>query len=188
MLTPELETAIRNSLEDATRRGHEFAALEHLLLALLADEKTADVVKHCGGSVSRLSGKLEAFLESELKPLPESERERAQPTLAFARVIQRAVNHVLGAGKEKASGANVLVAMFAESDSHAVAFLKEEGITRLDVVSYISHGISKLLPAKSPNSSGQGSRRQQPAPEDEAEEAPADPLAAYAVNLNERAR
>ena len=90
MLTPELETAIRNSLEDATRRGHEFAALEHLLLALLGDEKTAEVVKHCGGSVSRLSDKLEAFLESELKPLPESERERSQPTLAFARVIQRA--------------------------------------------------------------------------------------------------
>ena len=121
MLTPELETAIRNSLEDATRRGHEFAALEHLLLALLADEKTADVVKHCGGSVSRLSGKLEAFLETELKPLPESERERAQPTLAFARVIQRAVNHVLGrrqgegVGAERA-GRDVLGARFARGD------------------------------------------------------------------------
>ena len=156
MLTPELETAIRNSLEDATRRGHEFAALEHLLLALMADEKTAEVVKHCGGSVSRLSGKLEAFLEAEVTPLPESERERAQPTLAFARVIQRAVNHVLGAGKAQASGANVLVAMFSEPDSHAVTFLKEEGITRLDVVSYISHGISKLLPAKTSGLPGQG--------------------------------
>ena len=185
MLTPELETAIRNSLEDATRRGHEFAALEHLLLALLADEKTADVVKHCGGSVSRLNGKLEAFLETELKPLPESERERAQPTLAFARVIQRAVNHVLGAGKEKASGPNVLVAMFAESDSHAVTFLKEEGITRLDIVSYISHGISKLLPAKTTGMPGQGGA---PTGDDEDEEAPVDPLAKYAVNLNERAR
>ncbi|HMF42559.1 MAG TPA: AAA family ATPase, partial [Polyangia bacterium] len=186
MLTPELETAIRNSLEDATRRGHEFAALEHLLLALLADEKTADVVKHCGGSVSRLSGKLEAFLETELKPLPESERERAQPTLAFARVIQRAVNHVLGAGKEKAAGPNVLVAMFSEPDSHAVTFLKEEGITRLDVVSYISHGISKLLPAKTSGMPGQGGP--QPVGDDEDEEGPVDPLAKYAVNLNERAR
>jgi len=185
MLTPELETAIRNSLEDATRRGHEFAALEHLLPALLADEKTADVVKHCGGSVSRLTGKLEAFLESELKPLPESERERAQPTLAFARVIQRAVNHVLGAGKAQASGPNVLVAMFAEPDSHAVTFLKEEGITRLDVVSYISHGISKLLPAKTSGMPGQGG----PQPmDDEDEEVPVDPLTKYAVNLNERAR
>ncbi|HXU06015.1 MAG TPA: ATP-dependent Clp protease ATP-binding subunit ClpA [Polyangia bacterium] len=184
MLTPELETAIRNALEDATRRGHEFAALEHLLLALLGDGNTADVVKHCGGSVSRLSGKLEAFLETELKPLPESERERAQPTLAFARVIQRAVNHVLGAGKAQASGPNVLVAMFAEPDSHAVTFLKEEGITRLDVVSYISHGISKLLPAKTTGLPG-GER---PMGEDEDEETPVDPLAKYAVNLNERAR
>src|SRR3954451_13909542 len=104
MLTPELETAIRNSLEDATRRGHEFAALEHLLLALLADEKTADVVKHCGGSGSRLNGKLEAFHETELKPLPESERERAQPTLAFARVIQRAGHPPRGGGGGEEGG------------------------------------------------------------------------------------
>ena len=118
------------------------------------------MVKHCGGSVSRLSGKLEAFLETELKPLPEDERERAQPTLAFARVIQRAVNHVLGRGQgARRRGANVLVAMFSEPDSHAVTFLKEEGITRLDVVSYISHGISKLLPAKTTGMPGQGGAR-----------------------------
>ena len=185
MLTPELEAAIRNSLEDATRRGHEFAALEHLLLALLGDEKTADVVKHCGGSIPRLSGKLEEFLENELQPLPESERERSQPTLAFARVIQRAVNHVLGAGKEKAAGPNVLVAMFSEPDSHAVTFLKEEGISRLDIVSYISHGISKLLPAKTSGLPGQGGSRPM---DDEDEEVPVDPLAKFAINLNEQAK
>jgi ATP-dependent Clp protease ATP-binding subunit ClpA len=123
MLSTELEAAIRRALDDATRRGHEFSALEHLLLALLADEKTAEVIKHCGGSVGRLGGKLETFLESEIKPLPEEDRERAQPTLAFARVIQRAVNHVLGAGKKQANGANVLVAMFSEPESYAVAFL-----------------------------------------------------------------
>ncbi len=184
MLTPELEAAIRQALDDATRRGHEFSGLEHLLLALLKDEKTAEVVKHCGGSVTRLHGKLEAFLETEIKPLPEEDRERAQPTLAFARVIQRAVNHVLGAGKAQANGPNVLVALFAEPESHAVAFLKDEGIGRLDVVSYISHGISKLLPAKTgvPGDGDSG-----PSDED-AEETPADPLAAFAVNLNERAR
>jgi ATP-dependent Clp protease ATP-binding subunit ClpA len=185
MLSPELETAIRRALDDATARGHEFSGLEHLLLALLADEKTADVVKHCGGSVGRLIDKLESFLTSELVPLPEDQRERAQPTLGFARVVQRAVNHVLGAGKSEASGPNVLVALYSEPDSHAVAFLKEEGISRLDVVSYISHGISKLLPAKTPG--GGGGRARQPS-DDEAEEAPADPLAAFAVNLNERAR
>jgi ATP-dependent Clp protease ATP-binding subunit ClpA len=186
MLSPELEAAIRRALDDATRRGHEFSALEHLLLALLGDDKTADVIKQCGGSVGRLGGKLEAFLETEIKPLPEEERERAQPTLAFARVIQRAVNHILGAGKKQATGANVLVAMFAEPESYAVAFLKEEGISRLDVVSYISHGISKLLPAKTTGSPGQEGAR--PAGDDDGDEAPVDPLTAYAVNLNERAR
>ncbi len=187
MLSAELEQAIRQALDDATERGHEFSGLEHLLLALMGDEKTAEVIKHCGGSVKRLQDKLEEFLEKEIKPLPEDQRDRAQPTLGFARVVQRAVNHVIGAGKSEANGPNALVALYSEPDSHAVAFLKEEGITRLDVVSYISHGISKLLPAKSPNSGG-GSRRQQPQQEDEGEEAPADPLAAYAVNLNERAR
>ncbi|HXU65394.1 MAG TPA: AAA family ATPase, partial [Polyangia bacterium] len=183
MLSPELETAIRRALDDATERGHEFSGLEHLLLALLADDKTAEVIKHCGGSLGRLDKKLEEFLDTQIKPLPEDERERAQPTLAFARVVQRAVNHVLGAGKQQASGPNVLVALFSEPESHAVAFLKEEGISRLDIVSYISHGISKLLPAKT-GVPGQGG----PSPDDDAEEAPADPLAQFAVNLNERAR
>jgi ATP-dependent Clp protease ATP-binding subunit ClpA len=186
MLSPELESAIRRALDDATRRGHEFSSLEHLLLALMGDEKTAEVVKHCGGSVPRLVSKLEAFLDKEVAPLPEEQRERAQPTLGFARVVQRAVNHVLGAGRSEANGANVLVALMSEADSHAVTFLKEEGITRLDVVSYISHGISKLLPAKTSSTGGGGGARQ-PA-DDEADEPPVDPLEAFAVNLNERAR
>jgi ATP-dependent Clp protease ATP-binding subunit ClpA len=183
MLSPELETAIRHALDDATNRGHEFSGLEHLLLALMVDEKTSDVIKHCGGSINRLIGKLENFLDKEIKPLPEEDRERAQPTLAFARVVQRAVNHVLGAGKSQANGANVLVALFAEPESNAVAFLKEEGISRLDVVSYISHGISKLLPAKT-GVPGDGDDDG----DDHADEAPVDPLAQFAVNLNERAR
>jgi ATP-dependent Clp protease ATP-binding subunit ClpA len=185
MLSPELETAIRRALDDATVRGHEFSTLEHLLLALLADDATAELLKQCGGSVKRLEQKLEKFLDSSITPVPEDERDRAQPTLGFARVVQRAVNHVLGAGKSEATGANVLVAMFGEPESHAVSFLKEEGINRLDVVSYISHGVSKLLPAKTPSS---------PPSEDSSESSAsgdaevADPLEAYAVNLNERAR
>ena len=186
MLSAELEQAIRQALDDATERGHEFSGLEHLLLALLGDEKTADVIKHCGGSVKRVQDKLEEFLTKEIAPLPEEQRDRARPTLGFARVVQRAVNHVIGAGKAEANGANALVALYSEPDSHAVTFLKEEGITRLDVVSYISHGISKLLPAKTPSTGGQGSHRQPQ--EEEGDEAPVDPLAAYAVNLNERAR
>jgi ATP-dependent Clp protease ATP-binding subunit ClpA len=185
MLSPELETAIRRALDDATVRGHEFSTLEHLLLALLSDEATAELLKQCGGSVKRLEQKLEKFLDGSITPVPEDERDRAQPTLGFARVVQRAVNHVLGAGKSEATGANVLVAMFGEPESHAVSFLKEEGISRLDIVSYISHGVSKLLPAKTQSS--------QP-PEDSGETSAsgegeaADPLEAYAVNLNERAR
>src|SRR6266404_5515513 len=186
MLSEELETAIRQALDDATTRGHEFSGLEHLLLALLADEKTADVVKHCGGNVPRLRGKLEAYLDKEVTALPEDERERAQPTLGFARVIQRAVNHVLGAGRSEANGTNVLVALMSEPDPQAVTFLKEEGITRLDVVSYISHGISKLLPAKTTPAGDGGAGR--PAADDDDDEVPVDPLEAFAVNLNERAR
>jgi ATP-dependent Clp protease ATP-binding subunit ClpA len=187
MLSPELEAAIRQALDDATKRGHEFSGLEHLLLALLGDEKTADVVKHCGGNLPRLRGKLEAYLDKEIAVVPEDEREpRAQPTLGFARVVQRAVNHVLGAGRSEANGTNVLVAIMSEPDSQAVAFLKEEGITRLDIVSYISHGISKLLPAKTSQPPGEGGGARSTG--DDEEEAPVDPLEAFAVNLNERAR
>ncbi|HEY8925168.1 MAG TPA: ATP-dependent Clp protease ATP-binding subunit, partial [Polyangia bacterium] len=188
MLSPELESAIRRALDDATARGHEFSGLEHLLLSLLGDDKTADVVKHCGGSVKRLSQKLEDYLTTSLQALPEDERDRAQPSLGFARVVQRAVNHVLAAGKAEATGAHVLVAMFAEPESHAVTFLKEEGISRLDVTSYISHGVSKLLPAKAPSSRAASDPNESAETADDGDGQPADPLAAFAVNLNERAR
>jgi ATP-dependent Clp protease ATP-binding subunit ClpA len=219
MLSTELERAIRQALEDATRRRHEFSGLEHLLLALLDDERTADVIKNCGGSLPRVRGKLERFLTDEVTPAltrklgkrpdprdeavddPDEEDQhqgeddeeedddedthRAQPTLGFARVVQRAINHVVGAGRSEATGANVLVAMFSEPESHAVHFLREEGISRLDVVSYISHGISKLLPAKPSTPSGGVPPS---ADEEGGSETAADPLAAYAVNLNDRAR
>jgi ATP-dependent Clp protease ATP-binding subunit ClpA len=211
MLSTELERAIRQALEDATRRRHEFSGLEHLLLALLDDDKTAEVIRHCGGQVPRVRAKLERFLNDEIKPVAaegggrgrrgrgrprdrdrdeedlgdDTDDVRAQPTLGFARVVQRAINHVVGAGRAEATGPNVLVAMFSEPESHAVAFLGEEGITRLDVVSYISHGISKLLPAKQPGGPGPVP----PSGDDDGEGGTAaDPLAAYAVNLNERAR
>jgi ATP-dependent Clp protease ATP-binding subunit ClpA len=228
VLSTELERAIRQALEDATRRRHEFSSLEHLLLALLDEDKTAEVIKHCGGSLPRMRGKLEHFLSKEMDVLPrkagrggamlgsaeDRDREdedspdrdpdqadgqadgqadddddqedlRAQPTLGFARVVQRAINHVVGAGRSEATGPNVLVAMFAERESHAVHFLQEEGISRLDVVSYLSHGISKLLPAKQSSAPS----ALPPGGDDEGGGEPvADPLAAYAVNLNERAK
>jgi ATP-dependent Clp protease ATP-binding subunit ClpA len=185
VLSPELEAALRRALDDATARRHEYSGLEHLLLSLLDDEKTADTIRHCGGNIPRIRQKLEEFLTSQIPAVDGDvdDPESAQPTLGFARVVQRAVNHVLGAGRKTASGANVLVAMFSEPESHAVYFLKEEGISRLDVVSYVAHGVSRLLPAKTPqNSEGV------PPSGSEEEGPPADPLKAYAMNLNERAR
>jgi ATP-dependent Clp protease ATP-binding subunit ClpA len=204
MLSPELEKVIRDALEDATERRHELSGLEHLLLALLGDPKTADVLRHCGGNLPRLHGKLEKFLAEEVRPSAETteEAEPAQPTIGFARVVQRAINHVLGSGRDRAEGPHVLVSLFAEPESHAVFFLQEEGISRLDLVSYLSHGVSKLttpgsraaLPGAGPGPGSGGDQRALPgvpgaAPaEDEGGGVAADPLSAYTVNLNERAK
>jgi len=205
MLSHDLEAAVRKALGDATRRGHEFTGLEHLLLALLDDAGTAEVIKQCGGTPRRVRSKLEKFLSTSIPVVPstaqpdrpegeaapmmteggegEDVERHAKPSLGFLRVIQNAVNHILGAGRAEVEGPHVLVAMYAERDCHAVHFLKEEGISRLDLLTTISHGKSKLLP-------GGGDGEPAPAEAGETgEEAPAkDPLAAYAVNLNERAR
>ncbi|HEX7507450.1 MAG TPA: AAA family ATPase, partial [Polyangia bacterium] len=205
MLSSELEKAVRKALADATRRGHEFSGLEHLLLALLDDGRTADIIKKVGGALPRLRGKLEEFLSTSIPALPparevassrppavdpesseqDEEAHHAQPSLGFLRVIQNAVNHILGAGRSEVEGPHVLVAMYNERDCHAVHFLKEEGISRLDLLTAVSHGSSKLLPGSVPGDgdSGPGGADEQ------GEEGPAkDPLSVYAVNLNERAR
>jgi ATPases with chaperone activity, ATP-binding subunit len=199
MLGQELEQAIRKALEDATRRRHEFSGLEHLLLALLDDKKTTEVIRQCGGKPTRVRAKLEEFLQGPLPSLP-AEREtrsvgeegelRAQPTLGFARVIQRAVNQIFGAGRSEIHGPHVLVALYSEPDSHAVHFLKEEGISRLDVVSAISHGVSKMLPDRDGRVPGAlpGALPGAEPDQESGEEASKDPLESYAVNLNERAR
>jgi ATP-dependent Clp protease ATP-binding subunit ClpA len=196
MLAPELEQAIRRALEDATRRRHEFSGLEHLLLALLDDKKTTEVIRQCGGKPARVRAKLEEFLAGALPSLPADEEARsagdeegelrAQPTLGFARVIQRAINQLFGAGRSEVHGPHVLVALYSEPDSHAVHFLKEEGINRLDIVTAISHGAPKILPEHGSRSAG---ALPGVAPDEESEaEAGKDPLESYAVNLNQRAR
>ena len=149
MLSPELETAIRHALDDATTRGHEFSGLEHLLLALMVDEKTSDVIKHCGGSIAaphRQAGELPR--QGDRAAARGGSGARAADAGVRARHAARGQPRARAPGQVEANGANVLVALFAEPESNAVTFLKEEGISRLDVVSYISHGISKLLPAK----------------------------------------
>jgi len=195
MLGAELEQAIRRALEDATRRRHEFSGIEHLLLALLDDKKTTEVIRQCGGKPARVRAKLEEFLAGPLPSLPVEEKAssageegelRAQPTLGFARVIQRAVNQIFGAGRSEIHGPHVLVALYSEPDSHAVHFLKEEGISRLDLVTAISNGASKMLPDR--DNRVPGALPGVESDEESGEETSKDPLESYAVNLNQRAR
>jgi ATP-dependent Clp protease ATP-binding subunit ClpA len=195
MITQELQTAIRRSLDLATEKGHEYAGLEHLLLALLDDPKTSEVLRHCGVKIPTLKADLEKFLTEEVSAQPEGQRSPARPTLGFQRVIQRAAEHAISAERREVHGYNVLVAFFAEPNSHAVYFLKKMGVSRLDVVSYISHGISKGA-GNAPSTGGAGASKgnaEKLTPNggqgvDEDEDAPmGDPLEAFTQNLNARA-
>jgi len=139
-----LENAIHTSLAYATQRNHELATLEHLLLALLEEPDASRVMRACSVSLETLRVKLTHFLETELDSLvTEVEGVDATPTTAFQRVIQRAVIHVQSSGKQEVTGANVLVAIFAERESHAAYFLQEQEMTRYDAVNFISHGVAK---------------------------------------------
>ena len=140
MLSTELEIAIQVAAGEAQVRRHEFFGLEHMLYALLHDSQTAKVIERCGGNVEQLKQKLDEFLTSEVPELDDEVQVTAQPTIGLQRTIQRAAMHVRGSGKKKVHGHNVLVSMFAEDESFAVYYLLGEGVTRLDVVSYISHG------------------------------------------------
>jgi ATP-dependent Clp protease ATP-binding subunit ClpA len=180
-LSRTLEATLTLAVREARRRRHEFLCLEHVLWALLGDETVVDVVRACGGDPERLRRELDHYL-TQMEQLPPDVEVPPQQTLAFQRVLQRAAAHVQSSGKDEIDGRNLLVAMFRETDSHAAYLLGQQGITRLDVVTYISHGIRKTpeLPA------GNG-----PLPEpgeDDEESAPArNPLEAFTVNLVERA-
>ena len=179
---PELQASFRRAYEDVRKRRHELVTLEHLLFALLFDDATALVVKHAGGDVAALKKALESFLDAELTAVPEEDFEAPTASLGVQRVIRRADAHVRSSGKDEIKGHNVLVAIFAEPDSHAVSLLEQHGVTRLDVVSYISHGRSKIDREESPASVGPGQ-------DDGDGPKPArDPLAAYTTNLNEEAK
>ena len=142
-ISPEVEIALSVATNEAARRRHEYVTIEHLLYALLFDDGTADIVRHAGGDVKALKKKLETFLD-EMEALEEGAEVMPTASLGVNRAIRRAAMHVQSSGKEEVKGANVLVAMFSEGDSFAVSALESLGVTRLDVVSYISHGTSKL--------------------------------------------
>ncbi len=182
MLSSELEASLNAAFQVARHKRHEYITVEHLLSALLDNPTAARVLRACGGDLDELRRNLSEFLDEHVPTLPTGSDAETHPTLGFQRVIQRAVLHVQGAGKKEVTGANVLVAILAEKDSHAVYFLYKQNITRFDVVNYIAHGISKVP------EEGQG---ELPAPEEADEAAPAterSPLDVFAVNLNEQAR
>ena len=138
-----LEQSLHRALALANERHHEYATLEHLLLALIDDQDAAAVMRACNVDLDKLRRSLTSYLESELENLVSDGNEDSKPTAGFQRVIQRAVIHVQSSGREEVTGANVLVAIFAERESHAAYFLQEQDMTRYDAVNYISHGIAK---------------------------------------------
>jgi ATP-dependent Clp protease ATP-binding subunit ClpA len=183
MLNKDLEATLNDAFRGAQSKRHEFMTVEHLLLALLDNADAVRVLKACGGDLGGLRGELTEFVDATTPLIPEEEEEReTQPTLGFQRVIQRAAFHVQSSGKAEVTGANVLVAIFSEQESQAVYFLKMQNIARLDVVNYITHGISKVG-----DEDGVDAER---GIDEEAlgEEGEASPLDNFATNLNEEAK
>ena len=150
-LSRALETTLALAVREARRRRHEFLCLEHVLWALLHDHAVADVVRACGGNVTQLLQELETYLDEQETLAPGDERP-PQQTLGFQRVLQRAAAHVQSAGHDEIDGPNLLAAIFREPDSHAAFLLSQQGLTRLDVITYLSHGIAKT-PAEPASSS-----------------------------------
>ena len=183
-----LEQSLHRALALANERHHEYATLEHLLLALIEDQDAAAVMRACNVDLEKLRRSLIAYLESELDNLVTDGAEDSKPTAGFQRVIQRAVIHVQSSGREEVTGANVLVAIFAERESHAAYFLQEQDMTRYDAVNYISHGIAKRpglsesRPARGSDEEGSDSKS------GDEQKKKGDALDAYCVNLNKKAR
>ena len=186
MLSRNLEKTLHKALEEATTRTHEYATLEHLLLALTVDQDAMAVLRSCGINLDDLREELNRYLDQELIYLKSDEPDEAKPTTAFQRVLQRAAIHVQSSGREEVTGANVLVALFSERESHAVYYLQEKEMTRFDAVNYISHGIAKV-PGVEP-SKAVGPKGAEESEEDKSgAKTGREALNAYTKNLNEKA-
>ena len=182
MFSKDLEVTIGQCYKQAREQRHEFMTVEHLLLALTDNQSAVGALRACGVDLPRLTAELQKIIAETVPVLPHGDERDTQPTLGFQRVLQRAVYHVQSSGRKEVTGANVLVAIFGEKDSHAVYFLHQQEITRLDVVNYISHGIAKIGEEPSAGTSGNTDRE----PE-EGGEGKGNPLNEYASNLNELA-
>ena len=183
MFSKDLELTIGQCYKDAREQRHEFMTVEHLLLALLENPSALAVLRACGADSAKLGKDLKNIIVETVPVLPANDERDTQPTLGFQRVLQRAVYHVQSSGRKEVTGANVLVAIFGEKDSHAVYFLNQQEVARLDVVNYISHGIAKIGQENQPQSGTE------PGKEGEAGEEPrGNPLTDFATNLNEHAK
>ena len=182
-----LEASLHRALEFANERNHEFATLEHLLAALIDDRDAAAVMRACNVDLDQLRARVGEYLDTELGSLVHKGAAEAQPTTGFQRVIHRAVVHVQSSGREEVTGANVLVAIFAERESHAAFFLQEQDMTRFDAVQYISHGIAKRAGLSEPRGV-RGSDEEQASEAGEEKKPGQDALNTYCVNLNKKAR
>jgi len=190
MLSDELKATINAAIEDTQDRRHEYLTLEHLLLALLSDASASKVIEGCGGNIDNIRKELEEFLDDAMERVPDDDEFTCHQTIGVGRVLQRAVLHVQGAGKREVTGANLLVALFAEPESNAVYILGNHGITRRDVTLFISHGIgrggSKSLVRRAPEDGGPSSADPDMNTSDGGD-TDDDPLGAYAVDLAAKA-
>ena len=153
-ISRELEQAFSLAVNEARQRRHELLSIEHVFYALLHDAEVSEILRNCGGDVPALKKEMERYLDEKVEAIPEGEERALQQTLGFQRVIQRAAAHVQSSGKEEIDGQNVLVAIFREPESHAAFVLAQQGITRLAVVSFVSHGISKITEVPPPHGEG----------------------------------
>jgi ATP-dependent Clp protease ATP-binding subunit ClpA len=188
MIAQELEVSLHMAFVEARQQRHEFITVEHLLMALLDNPSAAEVLRACAANIDDLRKSLATFIKENTPTVGGTEEVDTQPTLGFQRVIQRAIMHVqsTGSGKKEVTGANVLVAIFGEKDSHAVYYLHQQGVTRLDVVNFIAHGIKKSdppEPAKSNESQASEARRKR-----RSGDGKGSPLEQFTQNLNQLAR
>lgn len=181
MIAQELEVSLHMAFVDARQKRHEFITVEHLLLALIDNPSAAEVLRACAANIEDLRRELTAFIDEHTPIVSGNHDIETQPTLGFQRVIQRAILHVQSSGKKEVTGANVLVAIFGEKDSHAVYFLQRQNVSRLDVVNFISHGITKN---PQPVTRGEAEQTEQEQPTQEGSGA----LESYALNLNSQAQ
>jgi ATP-dependent Clp protease ATP-binding subunit ClpA len=179
----ELEQTLHNALGEASSRRHEYATLEHLLLALIEDVHAGRVMEACGVNTGELRDAVRHYLDTELETLKVSSDTDPSPTSGFQRVVQRAILHVQSSGRDEVTGANVLVALFSERESYAVYFLQQQDMSRLDAVTYISHGVGKgEAVAQPPETKGAEETKQE-----EGKKKPESALKQFTINLNEKA-